>query len=49
MKKYKDTYQHQMLLLPPSLEDFIDAKHLVRVIDKFVSTLSSELWDKVFT
>jgi transposase len=49
MKKFKDTYQHQMHLLPPSLEDFIDAKHLVRVIDKFVSTLSYELWDKVFT
>ena len=49
MKKFKDTHQHQMQLLPPSLDDFIDTKHLVRVIDQFVSTLSSRLWDKVFT
>ena len=49
MKKYKDSHQHQMHLLPPSLEDFIDSKHLVRIIDQFVSSLSSKLWDKMFT
>lgn len=49
MKKFKDTHQSQMLLLPPSLDDFIDAKHLVRIVDQFVSTLSSKLWDKIFT
>lgn len=49
MKKFKNTHQNQLHLLPPSLEDFIDPKHLVRVIDQFVSTLSSKLWDKVFT
>ena len=49
MKKFKDTHQHQMHLLPPSLEDFIEDKHLVRVIDQFVTALSSKLWDKVFT
>jgi transposase len=48
MKKFKDTNQHQMHLLPPSLEDFIDSKHMVRVIDKFVSILSSRLWDERF-
>jgi len=49
MKKFKDTSQHQMFLLPPSLEDFIDTKHMVRVIDQFVSNLSSRLWDQIFT
>ena len=49
MKKYKDCPQHQYQLLPPSLEELIDPKHLVRVVDKFVSTLSSRIWDQVFT
>lgn len=49
MKRFKDSHQHQMHLLPPSLEDFIDSQHLVRIIDQFVSSLSSKLWAKVFT
>jgi transposase len=49
MKKYKDCPQHQYQLLPPSLEELIDPKHLVRVVDKFVSTLSATIWDHVFT
>lgn len=49
MKKFKDINQHQMQLLPPSLEDFIDSRHMVRVIDKFVSILPSRLWDERFT
>jgi transposase len=49
MKKFKDTCNNQIHLLPPSLDDFIDEKHLVRIIDQFVSTLSSRLWDKIFT
>lgn len=48
MKKYKDCPQHQYQLLPPSLEELIDPKHLVRVVDKFVSTLSAAIWDQVF-
>jgi len=49
MKKYKNCHQHQYQLLPPSLEELIDAKHLVRVVDTFVSTLSASIWDQVFT
>ena len=49
MKKFKDITQHQMHLLPPSLEDFIDSRHLVRVIDKFVSILPPSIWDSSFT
>ena len=49
MKKFKSTHQHQMHVLPPSLDDFIDSGHLVRVIDQFVSSLPSRLWDDRFT
>ena len=49
MKKYRDIHQHQYQLLPPSLDELIDEKHLVRVIDKFVTSLSSRIWDGVFT
>ena len=48
MKKFKDVNQHQMNILPPSLEELIDPNHLVRVIDKFVSLLPSRLWDEMF-
>ncbi len=49
MKKYKDCPQHQYQLLPPSLEELIDSKHLVRVVDEFVTTLSAKIWDQAFT
>jgi len=49
MKKYKDCPQHQYQLLPPSLEELIDPKHLVRVIDEFVESLSAAIWDQAFT
>ena len=49
MKKFKDHHQDQILLLPPSLDDFIGSGHLVRVIDTFVSILPSRLWDEMFT
>ena len=49
MKKFKSTHQHQMHILPPSLDDFIDSGHLVRVINTFVSILPSRLWDDRFT
>jgi transposase len=49
MKKYKSTNQHQMHILPPSLDDFIDTNHLVRVIDQFVTLLPSRFWDEGFT
>lgn len=48
MKKYKDYQQHQLHLLPPSFDELIDHHHLVRVIDTFVSNLSSTIWDSIF-
>lgn len=49
MKKYKSYAQHQYQLLPPNLEELIEPKHLVRVVDQFVSTLSSKIYDDSFT
>ena len=49
MIKYKEYPQHQYVLLPPSLEELIDPKHLVRIIDKFVNSLSKTIWDRAFT
>ena len=49
MKKFKEMHQHQMQFLPPSLDDFIEKNHLVRVIDNFVSLLPLRLWDNLFT
>ena len=34
---FKDYHQHQTQLLPPSLEEFIPNKHLVRVINQLVT------------
>lgn len=48
MKRFKETHQHQLLLLPPNLDEMIEANHLVRIIDKFVSALPSKLWDARF-
>lgn len=49
MKKYKDYHQNQITVLPPSLDQLIAPDHLVRVVDKFVSQLSSEIWKHLFT
>lgn len=49
MKKYKETSQYQLSLLPPSLDELIDSNHLVRLIDSFVNVLPSRLWDDIFT
>ncbi|MCK5149270.1 transposase [bacterium] len=48
MKKYKESHQHQSLLLPPNLDELIEEDHLVRVIDEFVSPLSPSVWDTAF-
>ena len=48
MKRFKDTHQHQLQILPPSLDELIESNHLVRIIDKFVSVLPSQLWDGRF-
>ena len=48
MKKYKDYHQNQITFLPPSLDQLIAPNHLVRVVDKFVSQLSSKIWEHIF-
>lgn len=49
MKKFKEINQHQLSVLPPSLDELVEPKHLVRIVDKFVSLLPSRLWDKIFS
>jgi transposase len=49
MKKYKDYHHNQITFLPPSLDELIAPNHLVRVVDKFVSQLSSAIWNHLFT
>ena len=49
MKKFKEINQHQLSVLPPSLDELVEPKHLVRVVDKFVSLLPTRLWDEIFS
>ena len=49
MKKFKEINQHQMSVLPPSLDELVEPNHLVRIVDKFVSLLPSRLWDEIFS
>ena len=39
---FKDYHQHQTQLLPPSLEELIPNKHLLRVINQLVDSLAIE-------
>jgi len=36
---FKEYHQHQVLLLPPSLEELIDAHHPVRTVSEIVDKL----------
>jgi len=49
MKKFKAINQHQLSVLPPSLDELVEHNHLVRIVDKFVSLLPSRLWDEIFS
>jgi len=49
MKKFKEINQHQLSVLPPSLDELVEPNHLVRVVDKFVTLLPSRLWDEIFS
>src|SRR2546425_7405150 len=40
---FKPYQQHQMLLLPPSLEDFIPEGHVVHVVDRIVDGLNTKV------
>ena len=49
MKKFKEVHQNQIMLLPPSLDEFIDQTHLVRVLDSVVDRISSKSIEDRFT
>jgi transposase len=40
MKQFKECHQYQMNCLPPSLDEMIDPKHLVRIIDKLINKIT---------
>jgi transposase len=41
MQKFKPITNEQLFLLPPSVEDFIPADHLARVINEIVETIET--------
>ena len=49
MKKFKDVHQNQIMLLPPSLDDFIDKNHLVRILDSLVDRITSKSIEDIFS
>jgi len=42
MAKFKAYRTRQLMLLPPSLEDFVPSSHLARVVDEVVEALDTE-------
>jgi transposase len=40
---FKDYQQHQILLLPPSLEELISPKHLVRTVNEFIDRIDLKI------
>ncbi len=47
-KKFKDYHPGQGMLLPPYLDDLIEAEHLVRVVNEVVDEISDEVICKSF-
>ena len=43
---FKEYHQHQIQLLPPSLEELIPQKHLVRIINGLVDSLAIAALEK---
>lgn len=41
MQKFKPVNNEQLFLLPPSVEDFIPANHLARVVNEVVETIDT--------
>jgi len=39
MQKFKPVIKDQLFLLPPSIEDFVPAGHLARVVNDIVDTI----------
>jgi transposase len=49
MAKYKEYNQHQVMLLPPSLEEKIEVKHMARYISRAVDALDIKEIDQEFS
>ncbi len=49
MKKFREVHQNQIMLLPPSLDEFIDKNHLVRVLDSVIDRISSKSIENRFS
>src|SRR5258706_10176863 len=43
---FRDYPQHQILLLPPSLEELISPKHLVRVVNEVIERIDLKILEK---
>src|SRR3970282_2804081 len=43
---FKEYQQHQILLLPPSLEELIGPKHLVRVVNAFIDRIDFKVLEQ---
>lgn len=49
MKKFRDVHQNQLMLLPPSLDEFIDESHMVRVLDSLIDRIASKSLEEMFS
>ena len=45
---FKDYHQHQIQLLPPSLEELIPEKHLVRIINQLIDSLAIKALERPY-
>ena len=45
---FKDYHQHQTQLFPPSLEELISEKHLVRIINQLVDSLTIKVLERAY-
>lgn len=45
---FKSYHQHQISLLPPSLEDFIAARHLVRVVSEVIDRVDLKVLEQCY-
>ena len=43
---FRDYHQHQILLLPPSLEELIGPKHLVRFVNEFTDRIDFKVLEQ---
>jgi transposase len=45
---FKDYQQHQILLLPPSLDEMISDKHLVRIVNEFIDRVDFKILEGAY-